>query len=403
LVVERPYREALKRPAASTQQDGTCAVTAGDAPPDDLAREVYCVLGVPIEAVDMAEVLRRIKVAAACGVPYTVSTPNINFVTSCRSDAEFRESLLQSDLCPVDGMPIVWIARALGLPIRQRIAGSDIFAMLKAQRNSWPPLRVFLFGGGEGVAAAAARSLNAAPAGLTCVGDLYPGYGTVDDMSTTEIINSINASGADFVAVALSAAKGQAWVHRNRDRLFVPVRAQLGAALNFQAGTLKRAPATIRKLGLEWLWRIKEEPYLWRRYFRDGASLLKLLLTRVLPLLVLARWPRWVAGGHGHDLKIRRSNEGEAVVLALSGAAEGDNLDKATAWFRDALATRRPIVIDLSGVDAVDARFLGLLFMLRKQVGQHGARLSLTGASPHLARMFRLNCAEFLLPADGVS
>ncbi len=129
-----------------------------------------------------------------------------------------------------------------------------------------------------------AQALNAKPVGLSCVGSIYPGYGTVDVMSSDEILDAINASQADFLAVALSAAKGQTWLHRNRQRLQVPIRAQLGAAINFQAGTLKRAPERVQKLGLEWLWRIKEEPNLWKRYGRDGLSLLKLLCVRVLPI-----------------------------------------------------------------------------------------------------------------------
>jgi N-acetylglucosaminyldiphosphoundecaprenol N-acetyl-beta-D-mannosaminyltransferase len=89
-------------------------------------------------------------------------------------DPEFRASLLQSDLCIADGMSIVWSARLLGIPIKERVAGSDILAALKAKRSPENPLRLFLFGGPEGVAAAASRSLNAQPGGVHCVGFLYP-------------------------------------------------------------------------------------------------------------------------------------------------------------------------------------------------------------------------------------
>jgi hypothetical protein len=128
-------------------------------------------------------------------------------------------------------MPIIWIARMMGLPIRHRVAGSDIFDRLK-KRYSTRPLKTFLFGGAAGIATMVAHALNAKPLGLSCVGSLYPGYGTVDLMSTDEILDTINSSRADFLAVALSASKGQAWLHRNRGRLRVPIRAQLGAAIN---------------------------------------------------------------------------------------------------------------------------------------------------------------------------
>ena len=86
---------------------------------------------------------------------------------------------------------------------------------------------------------------------------------------------------ADFLAVSLGAKKGQLWLHRNHQRLTVPVRAHLGVTVNFQAGTVKRAPPRLRAWGLEWLWRIKEEPHLWRRYAHDGWVLLGLIFTRV--------------------------------------------------------------------------------------------------------------------------
>ena len=91
--------------------------------------------------------------------------------------------MLDSDLCPADGMPIVWIARLIGVPIKQRVSGSDIFDALKMPDRHRRRLKLFLFGGAEGVAAAAAARLNAAPSGLSCVGALAPGFGSVEAMS----------------------------------------------------------------------------------------------------------------------------------------------------------------------------------------------------------------------------
>jgi N-acetylglucosaminyldiphosphoundecaprenol N-acetyl-beta-D-mannosaminyltransferase len=233
-----------------------------------------------------------------------------------QSDPEFREALLQSDLCPADGMPIVWIARLIGVPIRNRIAGSDIFDALKAEHNFAKPLKVFLFGGPEGVAAAARRTLNAEPRGLYCVGSHYPGFGSVDAMSRDDIINEINSSDADFLVVSLGAKHGQSWLKRNQHRLLIPVRAHLGAVVNFQAGTIRRAPPIMRNLGLEWLWRIKEEPYLWRRYWNDGRALLSLLLTRILPLVVWTRWLQLKYGRHGQDLVIRQRLGDDSIMVS---------------------------------------------------------------------------------------
>ena len=155
---------------------------------DDLSRNVFCLLGMPIDVEDMPSVLGKIRAAAARKLPFFITAPNLNTLVTMQSDPEFRKSLYESDLCPVDGMPIVWMARLLGIPIKSRIAGSDMFDALKSQGALAEPLKVFLFGGLEGVAASACQALNARPNGVRCVGSFYPGFGSVDDMSGDDVI-----------------------------------------------------------------------------------------------------------------------------------------------------------------------------------------------------------------------
>ena len=197
---------------------------------------------------------------------------------------------------------------------------------------------------------------------------------------------------------ALGSIKGQLWLHRNHRRLRIPLRAHLGATIHFQAGTVKRAPYTFQKLGLEWLWRIKEEPYLWKRYFHDGSVLLNLLLTRVLPLAISVRLLHRRHGRNGHDLVIKQTYGSDFVTLSLSGFAIGCHVDKVVTYFRVAMTTNKQIVIDFSETCAVDARFLGLLLMLRKQLKARNTVLRFTAISRRLERMFRLNGCGYLLP-----
>ena len=288
-----------------------------------------------------------IETAAAKKAPFFISAPNLNSLVNLQLDPDFRELFLQSDCCPVDGMPIVWIARLLGVPIKDRIAGSDIFDALKAGHDFANPLKVFLFGGPEGVAAAACRALNAQPCGLYCVGSHYPGFGSVNEMSRDNIIDKINSSDADFLAVSLGAKKGQLWLYRNRHHLLIPVRFHLGAVVNFQARTIKRAPPIMRQLGFEWLWRIKEEPYLWRRYWNDGSVLVRILFTRVLPLIVWMRL-RLKNGCTEEDLVIEEVRDDETITVSLFGLATARHVEKVIPIFRHAIATKRRIVIDFS-------------------------------------------------------
>lgn len=375
--------------------------TAGSFHSNDLLREVYCILGLPIDAIEMPAVLRSIEFAASRRAPFVLSTPNLNFLVRALSHPEFRESILLSDLCPPDGIPIVWIARLTGIPIRRRVAGSEIFEALLSERRSAQQLKVYLFGGDDGVAATAAKAINDKRLGMQCVGSMSPGYGSVEELSSNNIIDKINASDADFLMVSLGALKGQLWLFRNRLRLAIPVRAHLGAVINFQADIIRRAPACLRNLGLEWLWRIKEEPYLWSRYLNDGLVFIRLLVTRIVPLAILSLWRRLQRWDKA-DLRISLATvDQSAVVVKIAGPATARHVDKAASCLQEVSQTKGEVVVDVSLTQFIDGRFFGLLLMLRKQLIQRGGRLRFSGVSPGIERMFRLNGVNFLLTTGG--
>ena len=123
--------------------------------------------------------------------------------------------------------------------------------------------------------------------------------------------------------------------------------------------------------------------------------LLYLLPARVLPLAIVLWWSRW--SRRDQDLLIRRQQDGKSIVLSLSGAAIGTHVGKATASFRSALAAKQPITVDLADVYTIDARFLGLLLMLRKLLAQQGLCLTLARAALGTRWLLRLNGFGFLL------
>ena len=291
-------------------------------------------------------------------------------------------------------MPVVWIARLLGIPIRSRTTGADIFEALKANVSPAHPLRIFLFGGPEGAAEQAAERLNSEAGGLRCVGWSNPGFCSAEEMSQDDIIEQINASDADLLIASLSSQKGQSWLQRNHHRLNIPVRTHLGAVLNFQAGTVRRAPRMFQKLGFEWLWRIKEEPYLWKRYWNDGWAMLRLVLTRVLPF-ALCTWLMRRSFERGEVLTVTRIHDPKVITLALSGPAVAEHVGRAIPALRIAVASGKQVRLDFTNVSAIDARFLGLLMMLGKQLEPGGYVATFVGVSPLLARIFRLGGLEF--------
>jgi N-acetylglucosaminyldiphosphoundecaprenol N-acetyl-beta-D-mannosaminyltransferase len=300
-----------------------------------------------------------------------------------------------SDLCTADGIAVVWLARLLGIPIKHRIAGADFLEAFRNGDDGSPPLKLYLFGGAEGIAEAAAKAINARSSRVRCVGWHYPGFGSAADMSAPETLDVINASGADLILASLGADKGQSWLISNHDKLRVPLRAHVGAAMNFEAGVLKRAPLAFQKGGLEWLWRIKEEPYLWRRYWKDGRTLVWLLAKQVLPLLIWRTWDRLLGHHRAGAADVALVQTDRSVTVRILGPATDRQIPQISAALRQALAANLTITVDLSGTANVDARFLGLVLALRKATATRLYGIRLEGLSPKLQRLFRLHGVEF--------
>ncbi len=200
-----------------------------NAPP----RPTFCLLGLPFDPLSLREAEEVLRNGVAAGDTGILSTPNLNWIALARQNPVFRQSVLISDCCVADGMPLVWLARMLGLPFPERVSGADLIERLRKGR---PSLRVFFFGGLGDVAERAVSALSRSPEGLVAVGSLNPGQGTVESMSGESLISAINACRPDIVIVSLGAEKGQAWIVRNRSALNAAWVTHLGAVVNFFAG-----------------------------------------------------------------------------------------------------------------------------------------------------------------------
>lgn len=377
---------------------GATATDAGSAewpllPYVDFSREVYCILGLPFDAVTLEQATVRVRDAAARRTPFLLSTANLNFVVAARSDPTFRDSVIHSQLCVADGMPIVWVARLLGLPVRARVSGAGLFERLLVATSS-PPLRLFFFGGPPGVAELACQRINGESGGLHCVGFESPGFVAIDAMSGDASLERIRCARPEFLLVSLGAKKGQAWIERNRGRLGVPVVSHLGAVVNFAAGSVQRAPVWMQMTGLEWLWRIGQEPSLWRRYAADAWTFASLFTSGVLPLA----WQRWTQRCPPHrEPGVALSRQGGAVTIALSGTLYAAGLGALRHAFTDATTSSARIELDLSGVKGIDAAAIGLLMLLHGHQRDAAQALVLCGESTALRRQFQRHQAEFLL------
>lgn len=360
-------------------------------------RQVFCLLGLPFDAIDLAGAVRVVQSSARARTPCFFSTPNTNFVVTAQRDDAFRASVYRSDLSLIDGMPLLWMARLLGLPFRERVAGSALFEALR--RSTANPISVYFFGGPDGVAAAAAQQLNAQPQGLHCVGHDSPGFVPVEAMSDAARIARINASAADFVVVSLGAKKGQAWIERNRARLRAPVISHLGAVVNFVAGTVRRAPGWMQRSGIEWLWRIREEPALWRRYAQDAMAASKLLCQCVIPYAWHLYFNRPDAAEQG-SASVQVERGAATTVVHLRGAWAHSNLGPVRRAFTDVAGCVHSLRLDLSAVTHVDSAFVALLGLLKAHRDQNGQQTEIIGVLPSVRRVFGYCCALFLLDAQ---
>lgn len=191
-----------------------------------------------------------------------VVTPNPEIVMAARRDRAFRHALARADLAIPDGGGLLLAARWWRRPLREQVRGSDLADRL-IERAAVRGYRVFLLGAAPGVAEEAARRLIARFPGLTIAG-VYAGVASEAHDGDTRA--AIAAAGpVDILLVAYGAGKQEEWMTRNVPLLDVGVALGVGGALDFMAGRVRRAPLFIRRLGLEWLFRLLVQPWRWRR------------------------------------------------------------------------------------------------------------------------------------------
>jgi N-acetylglucosaminyldiphosphoundecaprenol N-acetyl-beta-D-mannosaminyltransferase len=346
---------------------------------DNLSRDVHCVLGILVDNIGMRQAIDRIEAAVNAKMPLLLSTPNINFLVNAALDSSFLEATRASDLCVPDGKWLGLVGRTLGISIKERVAGADILESLKTKRTRANPIKVFFLGGLNSSGREACEAINRRADGLRCVGSLNPGYGSINEMSGEDTLFAVNSSQSDLLVIALGGKKGQLWLHRNHPYLTIPVRVHLGATINYYAGAIKRAPRLLQILGLEWAWRIKEEPFLWRRYALDSLLFALMIPHRIWPLALWSIYLRLRCGLIGEELRIDEAPSDGRRVISLAGALIGGNAGKIVSTLRRATCRCEGVILDLSGALAVDARFAGVLWMLQKTIEERGGELKIKG------------------------
>ncbi|MGI6367310.1 MAG: WecB/TagA/CpsF family glycosyltransferase [Anaerolineae bacterium] len=219
------------------------------------------ILGVRVDNITMDEALAWVGAMVTTGTPHQIATVNPEFIIRAGRDAAFAAVLQGADLAIPDGQGLLWAARWLKRPLRERVAGSDMVTLL-ARESARQGYRIFLLGAAPGVADTAAERLRERYPGVNIVGT-HPGSPRPeDDAQACELIRRARPH---ILLVAYGAPAQDLWIARNQPLLCVPVAIGVGGSLDFIAGVQKRAPAWMRRNGLEWLYRLIRQPSRWRR------------------------------------------------------------------------------------------------------------------------------------------
>jgi N-acetylglucosaminyldiphosphoundecaprenol N-acetyl-beta-D-mannosaminyltransferase len=366
-------------------------------------------LGVPFDNLTKREALEQIEQMVASRQPHYLVTPNVDFLVQARKDIELRRILFEAHLVLCDGTPLVWASRLLGNPLPERVAGADIVPLLieVAQKRCY---RLFLLGATPDACSCAVIRLMKKHPELLIAGHYSPDFHPLLEMDHEEIKRRILEAKPDVLLVSFGCPKQEKWIAMHYRSLGVPVIAGVGATIDFLAGQVKRAPVWMGRMGLEWVFRLVQEPRrLFRRYLTDlwvfGGSILlqwwQLKLRAYGRRSYGALRAEGLAGGTGAKDPSAREPDWQHIRLperldfaAVSGGEI--ELDKL-------VDVNRHCVLDIRGVTFIDSTGVGFLIRLQKTIRAAGCELVLLNPSANVQRALALmRLQDFFLCARNI-
>lgn len=236
------------------------------------------VLGCPLDIAGTDETVEVIRAAVAAGHFTQHAVVNVAKLVNMRRDDQLRDSVHSCDIINIDGMGVVLAARLLGHAVPERVAGVDLFHALLAM-SARARFSVFLLGAEQTIVATATAKLKTLYPGLKIVG-YHHGYFWDDEAA---VVDEIRRSGAQLLFVAIASPQKESFINRWRDRLGVTFVMGVGGTFDVVAEKVKRAPLWMQKSGLEWLYRVIQEPRrMWKRYLVTNPRFAWLLLKAIV-------------------------------------------------------------------------------------------------------------------------
>ena len=231
-------------------------------------KETIRILNVDVLAITQAELLEQLKKGV-------LITPNLDHLIKLQKDREFYECYQQAEWVVCDSRILYFLSKLLKRSFPEAIPGSSFFTAFYEYHKDDPDCKIFLLGAREGIAKKAMERINERMGREIIVGAHSPSFGfEKNEEECEQLTRIVNESGANVVLVGVGAPKQEKWIMKWKDRMpGVDIWMALGATIDFEAGTLKRAPTFYRKIGMEWLYRFFKEPKrLFKRYFVDDMK-----------------------------------------------------------------------------------------------------------------------------------
>ena len=238
--------------------------------------ERITLMGCSIDNLTMEETLQTVEGFIHTGRPHQHVVVNVDKLVKASRDPELRRIINDCALVNVDGMPVVWASRLLGRPLKERVAGCDLFEALmrRAGEKGW---RVFLLGAREEVVSKVASTYRHKYPNLVLAG--YRNGYWKGEAEEAEVVEQIRAARPDLLFVAISSPKKEQFLGRWQAEMKVPFAMGVGGTFDVAIGHLKRAPLWMQKSGLEWFYRFLQEPRrMFRRYFIEDMAFIRLFL-----------------------------------------------------------------------------------------------------------------------------
>ena len=373
--------------------------------------ETVLILGIPVDNLTMDETIERIfsmiEAYKQDERPRLVATVNVDFVVNTLTwrlgrirHPELLDVLQRADLVTADGMPLVLISRLLGSPLKERVTGADLVPRLAKDAAAKGKSLYFLGGRGD-VAKNAASLLTERYPGLRIAGIDSPfvhieGEKLADAEETDlEIVERINGARPDILLIAFGNPKQEVWFNRNRSRLRVPVSIGIGGTFEFIVGSVLRAPLWMQRFGLEWVFRITQDPgRLWKRYmigfFKFGLMIWPTILyyhySRLLHVLFHRK----------RDQPSQPSGQGlpdrlNLNIVALPSRMDAVALESISESVEQALIQSSNMIFDFTHVSFIDSSALGFLIRTLRRAERAGSEIHLVGITSKIRSFFELN------------